>query len=471
MSLAELSRVDARFKTTTSRLFSVVLAAAAFTLPFTAAPPAKAAGSTTVKLETGLDHDVLSAEGGKVYLRLSLKALRRRHTIARTPVNLALVLDRSGSMSGPRILAAKEAARLAIARLSSDDVVSLVAYDHNVSVLQRAAYVRDTEDLSRRINDLRPGGRTALYAGVEAGGREVARHLSDRRVNRVILLSDGLANVGPSSPHALSKLGQELAGRGMSVTTIGLGLRYNEDLMQQLASASDGNHAFAEHPRDLAEIFDAEFGDALSIAAQDIEIIIECAPGYTPRRILGRKGTIENRRVKLDMKSLQNNNERYVVVELDAAATAPRSAVDVADVTVSYRDLDTATRRKLDRQITASVSSDKAKIRKSINKRVISDVTEQRATLANEQAVKLRDAGKVVEARKVLKDNAAYVTGVLGALVEAPGAAPSPQIVEKLKKLEKSNTVASENLDERSWAKTRKSMRYDQHRSKTQQTY
>lgn len=453
------------------RSFAGALAAAALVIPGLTAPPALAASNTTVTVETGLDHDVISTEGGKVYLRLSLRALRLKHATSRTPVNLALVLDRSGSMSGPRILAAKEAARLAIARLSGDDVVSLVAYDHNVSILQRATYVRDTEDLSRRIDDLRPGGRTALYAGVEAGGREVVRHLSDRRVNRVILLSDGLANVGPSQPNELAKLGQELAGRGMSVTTIGLGLRYNEDLMQQLASASDGNHAFAEHPRDLAEIFDAEFGDALSIAAQDIEIMIECAPGFTPRRILGRDGEIKGRRITLDMKSLQNNNERYVIVELDAAASQPKTATDVADVTVRYRDLDTSEMQMINRTISANVSDDNSAIAKSINKTVVSDVTEQRATYANERAVELRDDGNVAEARKVLSENAAYISSTLGKLANAPGKAPAPETISKLKKLEESNRYASDNLNEQDWAKTRKSMRYEQHRSKSQQTY
>ena len=131
----------------------------------------------------------------------------------------------------------------------------------------------------------------------------------------MILLSDGLANVGPSSPGDLAELGASWR-EGISVSTIGLGLDYNEDLMQRFAAASDGNHVFVERPCDLAEIFDREFGDALSVSARDITIIIECKAGFTPKRILGRDGTISGDKITLKLNQLQAANERYVVVEL-----------------------------------------------------------------------------------------------------------------------------------------------------------
>ncbi len=193
----------------------------------------------------------------------------------------------------------------------------------------------------------------------------------------MILLSDGLANVGPSSPREVAELGRELASKGISVTTIGLGLEYNEDLMQRLAAASDGNHVFVERPSDLAEIFDREFGDALSIAAQDLTITIECRAGFKPTRVLGREAEISGQRITLMLNQLQADNERYVVVELEAPKGEAAGERDVAEVGVEYLDLDGNQRKKADANVRVQLKDDAKAAEASINKQVMSQVTEQ----------------------------------------------------------------------------------------------
>ena len=226
-------------------------------------PVIKAGAPQTVYLKVGL-----SVDGENDY---------------RAPVNVAIVIDRSGSMQGEKLLRAKEAAKLAVNRLRPDDIVSVVAYDDTVRILLPATKVADRKAVLAAIEELQPGGSTALFAGVSVGGAEVRKFLDRERVNRVVLLSDGLANVGPDSPAELGALGASLKKEGIAVSTIGLGLGYNEDLMARLAGLSDGNHAFVEHPRDLARIFDEEFGDAMSVTAQDVLVRIECVPGYPSR--------------------------------------------------------------------------------------------------------------------------------------------------------------------------------------------
>jgi len=431
-----------------------------------------AAQAAQVQLKADLGQSAIYKEAtGKIYLRLALTTPSIRSDRERPPINVSIVIDRSGSMSGERIRAAKKAARVALDRLSSNDIVSLVSYNHDVQVLHRAARLKDArDDLERAINRLTPSGTTALYHGVEEGGEQVQKFLSDNKVNRVILLSDGLANVGPSKPSDLARLGRRLASDGITVTTIGLGLDYNEDLMQRLAASSDGNHAFVERPSDLAEIFDKEFGDALSVAARDIRIIIECRRGFRPNRILGREADISGNTITLKLNQLQAANERYVVVELDAPKGASVGAQDVADVRVDYFNLDTGNREAVEAPVQARVTDDKREAKNSINKSVMSKVTMQIATEENEKAVALRDKGKVKEARKVLESNAAYLKSQQDRLGSGVGAA-AEATVQELKKLEASNRKAAANLDARNWKKTRKSMRYDQHRSKTQQAY
>lgn len=435
------------------------------------AAPLMSARAGEVKIDAELGQSVIAAsKPGTVYLRLSLKGLAAEKRGRRTPINAAIVIDRSGSMQGQRIEAAQEGARVALKRLSSDDKIALVAYNHNVDVLSAAAPLRDPERLNAAIDKLEASGTTALYAGVEEGGRQVEEYLSENGVNRVVLLSDGLANVGPSQPSDLAALGRKLASKGISVSTIGLGLDYNEDLMQRLAAASDGNHAFVERPSDLAEIFDREFGDALAVSARDITIIIECKSGFTPKRILGRDGSIEGDKVTLKLNQLQAANERYVVIEMEGADTHGEGAADVADVRVTYTDLDSGKAAEAEAKPTVRFSSNAKEIDDSLNKTVMSQVTQQIATEQSEKAVELRDKGDITGARKVLEDNAMYLKRSRDTY--SSGAAPAAtSSIKGLSDLEKQSVEAANNLDEEAWSRTRKMMRSEQHKAKVQQAY
>jgi len=441
-----------------------------FAAPLSLSVPLSAA---EVKLEADLGQTVLAtSKPGNVYLRLSLKSLAGTARKDRAPINAAIVIDRSGSMSGDRIAAAREGARVALKRLSSDDRVALIAYNHGVEVLSPSAPLRDSrEKLLKVIESIEANGTTALYAGVKKGGQQVEEFVSGNNVNRVILLSDGLANVGPSTPGELADLGRKLASKGISVSTIGLGLDYNEDLMQRLAAASDGNHVFVERPSDLVEIFDREFGDALSVSARDITIIIECRTGFTPKRILGRDGSIAGQKVTLKLNQLQAENERYVVVQLQAPDDHSVGTADVADVSITYVDLDNGAQSvRAETRAEVRFSDDAKEVEGGLNKPVMSQVTEQIATENSERAVDLRDRGDISGARKALEDNAAYIKNSRD--VYSSGSAPaSTGAIKGLSELESKNRAAANSLDAREWERTRKAMRYDQHKAKVQQSY
>ncbi len=207
-----------------------------------------------VRLRIDLDRAVLPAESSdRAIIKICLDGLRRTRHDARPPVNLALVIDRSGSMSGEKLEKAKEAALEMLRRLSSDDVFSLVTFESGVQTLIEAQPVGNGRAIERAINSIEAGGSTALFAGVSRGAAEVREYAgSGRYVNRIVLLSDGIANVGPSSPEDLGRLGAALAKENISVTTVGLGLDYNEDLMTRLAQRSDGNTYFVRVQRGSA---------------------------------------------------------------------------------------------------------------------------------------------------------------------------------------------------------------------------
>jgi Ca-activated chloride channel homolog len=440
------------------RIFSAL-----FTLIFIA--PLSAANAAEVNLRAGFAQPVATeGEGGRVYLRVSLEGLAEPEAEGkRTPANVLLVIDKSGSMQGERIAQAKEAALMAVERLGERDVLGVVAYSDDAFVLSPAARLRNTDAVRQDIRRLRADGRTALYAGVSQGIRELTPFVDPYAVNRIILLSDGLANVGPATPKELEGLGREAAQANITVSTIGLGLGYNEDLMTRLALASDGNHAFVEDPEDLVDIFNEEFGDVLSAIGSDVEIIIECPDGFRPMRALGREAKIEGQKVRLGMSKIYGKQEKYVVLELEVAKDKATGSPPPARVEVNYTDMGSKQKRSLNGEATIRFTRDAAEAKASVNGEVMSSVTRQIATEANERAVSLRDSGKVDEARKVLKENAEYLNRQAESL-PAPAAAP-------LRELSKKNVTDADNLSDGSWERQRKVMRAQQYKDKTQQKY
>jgi Ca-activated chloride channel family protein len=424
--------------------------------------------SERIRIKVEPSQSVLHAgEEAKAYLRVNLEGVPYESEGQRPPVNLALVIDRSGSMTGPKIEQAKEAAILALSRLSPADRISVIAFDNNVNVIVPSGPFEDFDEMRRRIEALGPGGSTAIYAAVRQAANGVIEGARPDRVSRIILLSDGQANVGPSSPADLERLGREIGGEGVTVTTIGLGLGYSEDLMTRLAYASDGNHAFVERPEQLADIFNKEFGDVLSIVGQDVEIIIECPDGVKPLRALGRDVKIEGRRISYKLNQLGGAQQRYLLIELDVDGKAAKSTSALADVSIAYTDPKTKQRVNLKSKadITFSVSAEEAA--KSVNASVAGAVAAQLANERSEEAVKLRDQGKIAEAKKALESNAAYLREEADKLHALSPSAASPLMDMARRNDQDAAKVGSEA----EWNSTRKSMKADQYRAKTQQAY
>lgn len=422
---------------------------------------ANQATSAEVKLDAELGQSVIAAgKPGRIYLRINLVGIAVEAGERRTPVNVALVIDRSGSMQDEdKIGRARDAAAMAIGRLGADDIASVVAYNHEVDVLLPATKVTGHAEIIRAINKLEADGKTALYAGTEQGLREVEKFLRKDRVNRVILISDGLANVGPETPEELGALGRKAAGLGVSVTTIGLGLGYNEDLMAKLAYASDGNHAFVERGEQLVDIFNKEFGDVLSVVAQEIIIKIDCREGFKPIRALGRDAEISGQSVTARLNQLYGKQQKYLVVELEAPKGFEAGEVAVAGVEVQYTGITSETQKSVRADVGVRVSKTFEEAESSINKKVMTDVTTQLATETNERAVDLRDKGDLAGAKKLLQGNASFLRDAAKSL-----AAPA---LEGMASAAESDAGSLEG----DWGKTRKAMRANAHKSKVQQSY
>jgi Ca-activated chloride channel family protein len=383
-------------------------------------PAAAAAADKPVKLDARLAQPVMkTGETQKNYLRVALNGCEPKRNDNRTPVNVAFVIDRSGSMAGPRIAQAREAAIMAVNRLDQSDIASVVIFDDRVDVLIPSQPVNDRAMFAERIRQVGTRGDTAIHDGVMEGAREVRKFKDPKRLNRIVLLSDGQANVGPSQPADFARLGHDLLGDGISVSTIGLGLDYNEDLMLQLARASDGNHAFANAPNDLIQIFNREFDDVLAACAQTVSIDVEVGAGVKLVRALSREGDLQGDRAAFKMNQVYAATEHYVLLELEVEGKPTGAEQDLGRVRVGYTVPETGAHEAVDVPIRGrfSASADEVKAR---DQTVMVAVVEQTARSRAQEAVKLRDEGKHSEAAKLFQQNVSEIQTVQGTL-----AAPS----------------------------------------------
>src|SRR5687768_3111362 len=388
--------------------FATALLGALSLVPSGQSALARDSENEPVRVHVDVDRSVLPADATeRAVVKIALDCDRPMRRDLRPPVNIALVIDRSGSMSGDKIVKAREAALEAVRRLSPDDIVALVAYDTTVQTLIPAQRVGDGRRLERAISGIEVGGNTALHGGVTRGAAEVRRHMEDRRfVNRVILLSDGLANVGPSSPEDLGRFGASLVKEGISVTTIGLGLGFNEDLMTRLAQRSDGNTYFVEHSSDLPRIFAAELGDVLNVVARRIIIEIEFPAGVRPMKFIGRDGMIRGQRAEFSLNQLYGGQEKFALVEVEVSPAESGVEMEIARAHVRYEDAVTQRETKVTAKRNVQFSKSQAAVVRSADHQVQADYAANALAVAKDEAVALVDSNRRDQAAAVLRQRA-----------------------------------------------------------------
>jgi len=326
----------------------------------------------------------------EVVIKIDLSAIAGQKKVRRTPLNLAVVLDRSGSMTGAKLEKTKQAAIQLVNRLAPNDIFSLVVFSDEARVLVSAQKVEDKDALKENIEGIEADGSTALYSGVKMGANQLQEFFSSKRINRVILLSDGLANVGPSSPRELRRLGSQLAERGMSVTTIGVGDDYNEDLMAGLAEASDANYYYVKDTEKLPEIFAKELGELLTVAARDVRIEIICPDGVKPLGFIGRAEKFESQRATVNLSQLTTGQDRYLFLRCLVDGKQP----DVAKVKVDFTDeLGDGSVQSASGVARIDFTDDQKFSDKSVNGAVVAQKELMLTAVAKDEAIAQADAG------------------------------------------------------------------------------
>ena len=274
-----------------------------------------------------------------VLVRLQAPPRPEKDRPARGPVHVALVVDRSGSMSGKPLAEAKRCARMVVDGLSPGDKATIVAYDDSVECLTGLLGMDQRDTLRRAIDGIDERGCTNLHGGWLAGAEALAPHTGAGILSRVILLSDGCANRGIRNVATITDQVAQLADAGVTTSTYGLGHHFNEELMTAMADAGRGNAYYGQSADDLADPFQEELALMGALCARDVELLVDTAEGVSVEVLNGyRRGARGGWRLP----DVAYEGEAWAVLQLTVeAGTATAGEVrELAKVRAAWRDLD-----------------------------------------------------------------------------------------------------------------------------------
>lgn len=363
-----------------------------------------------ISLNTSLDNPYCIAGSKYIYLYIDAKSGKAVTVQEKTPLNISLVLDRSGSMSSERKLEyAKDATKFVVDNLGGKDNVSIVVYDHEVNVLSASSVVSNKTLLKQKIGEVHTGGSTNLSGGMLEGYHQVKTTYSPKHVNRVLLLSDGLANVGITENEKLREIVKKKnAEDGISISTFGVGTGFNEDLMTELAEYGSGNYYFIASADQIPDIFAKELKGLLSVVAQNAKLEVNYPSSKLAlRKVYGYPFADSNGKISIDFKDIFSEEQKAVLLKFEIVA--PVNNEINFETILTYDDATTYKREVLNRTNTVKITSNIEEYNKSFNEEVKRNIVLFESNEMMQEAMKLVDDGKYEESKKLLKNGLQYM--------------------------------------------------------------
>jgi Ca-activated chloride channel family protein len=388
-----------------------------------------------------LDQSAVAAEGvSERYVVVEVSA-PDDDSGTRRPVHLAVVLDTSGSMSGrDKIAVARMAARELVDELRPADSFALVGFsDSTRTYIHGASADGDKKAWGRIIDGIDPSGGTNLHDGVATGFAELEA-MDGAAVDRLVVLSDGMANVGVTDPGALRTLAASHTAEGITVSTLGLGLDFNEDLLAAMSDAGGGTYAFVDRPGELGELLHDELAAMATVAGRHAVVDVAMSPGVELVDVYAPSAEIRGDGFRVFLGDVHAGERRKIVARVRVSAGAT-GAMPVSTAHLDYVRAADSHPAIADGSVTAEVTADLARIDRSVDvdagkhvMRAVSGAGLQAAANAYGQGKGREAQRELDDGRKVLSslgsrykdlEGAAELDGDLGAAATRFDAAPS----------------------------------------------
>lgn len=363
--------------------------------------PAEEQDSGSVRVDARLESTrLIAGRDGETYARVVLEGEPAPGQKERLPLSITLVIDQSGSMSGDKIVSARESSLRLLDELRTGDRVSVVAFSSGARVLVPAmtvdyAAAGAMEQARRAIRALPATGGTDMVAGLDAASERALAIYGEERVNRVLLLSDGQ----PNTEDGLQQRVAALARKGIHTTTLGVGRDYNEDLMARLADAGLGNYWFIESPTQMAHIFTRELETLASVVAREAVVTIGTKGGVEVLEVLGWQSSRGRDLVAIPVGDVYGGRKSEILVRLRVPGVAAGESKELVDVKVSFHDALTNQVRRVQRPLLAAFTENQREVLASRDLDVAKKAEEVRTAKALEEASAAYSSGDSEKAR------------------------------------------------------------------------
>jgi len=343
--------------------------------------------------------------GFNVRLMVNIESEPKSGKISK-PLNLALVLDRSGSMGGHKLRYVKEASKILVNNMGNDDIFSLTVFDSGVKPLIPPVKVDQAYGFEETINSIASGDTTNLSGGYQQGCAFAKEKMMNENISRVMLLTDGLANRGIVDPDHLADIAKTMQVEGISTTTIGVGEDYNEFLLGKMAENGGGGTYFIENPDDAPSVFEEELGYLKSLAASDFELKVVPADENIRFDQLNTYRTLGRNLYLLG--DVYEGQVKSIVFELNPPKMEIGQDIEIGHIEVSYRDASEKEEgiKSLKIPLKIDVVSEKDFSKITPDKDVVTASAHLTVARGKREAIKLADRRKYEEAADLLEEYA-----------------------------------------------------------------
>jgi len=393
-------------------------------------------GDRAVALHAELERQLVHTEGDTAHLQIALVA-RQGEAPRRPRMHVILVLDRSGSMaSQDKWGSALAAAHALVGRLRPTDTFGLVSYAETATLDVAPRRVGNGRAIQARISRVEPGGGTNIQGALELAAAHAPRRPGPRDMGLIVLISDGQATVGSTSPMQLGALSRSIFdASGVLTTTVGLGTRFDEETMLAIAREGSGSYHFVRRPEDVSSILTDELEERAQAVAQGLRVRVVLAPGVSLRRVYGSRMLSESEHaavratevatdrrlatelgigrdrsreadegLRIHIPTFRRGDQHVILMEVELPAGEAESVAQVAQVHLDYKDLLSEANHHDESAVTAIRTGDREAMVASTRRPVRRTVLSFQAGETLQEAARALSFGDSPRARALLAE-------------------------------------------------------------------